>query len=188
MKKIMFNDQFALTQAVLDGAKTMTRRPIQKKVLKGAYAYVQRVHGTEHDFLDYLLEHAPYKVGDMVAVARSYRTLNENGYVAPEWCDHTCEDSAGYENKMYVKAGLMPDRIRITAVRVERIQDISKDDCQREGIVRGDYSLWGYKNNGRYDTFRSWKDAFASLIKKLCGKQAWDDNPYVFVCSFTLLK
>lgn len=26
MKKIMFNDKFGLTQAVLDGRKTMTRR------------------------------------------------------------------------------------------------------------------------------------------------------------------
>lgn len=32
MKKIMFNDKFLLTQAVLNGTKTMTRRVIKKEI------------------------------------------------------------------------------------------------------------------------------------------------------------
>ena len=64
-------------------------------------------------------KHLPYKVGEIVAIAQSYHTLNESGYVAPEWCEHTCESSAGYKNKMFVRADLMPHHIRITDVKIE---------------------------------------------------------------------
>ncbi len=67
MKKIMFNDNFGLTKAVLEGRKTMTRRIIDYKTLSGANDYVQRIHGTGLDFLDYLLEHSRYKVGERIA-------------------------------------------------------------------------------------------------------------------------
>lgn len=39
MKKIMFNDEFGLTKAVLDGRKTMTRRLIPQKVIDAYYDY-----------------------------------------------------------------------------------------------------------------------------------------------------
>ena len=55
MKKIMFNDRYGLTKAVLKGRKTMTRRIVNEKMLACANDYVQKVHGTGHDFLDYLL-------------------------------------------------------------------------------------------------------------------------------------
>lgn len=35
---------------------------------------------------------------------------------------------AGYKNKMFTKASLMPHHIRITDVKIERLQDISKED------------------------------------------------------------
>ena len=35
MKKILFNDNFCLTQAVLDGTKTMTRRLLRDNVPLG---------------------------------------------------------------------------------------------------------------------------------------------------------
>lgn len=37
MQKIMFNDKYGLTQAVLEGRKTMTRRTV--KTMKDAIAY-----------------------------------------------------------------------------------------------------------------------------------------------------
>ena len=41
----------------------------------------------------------------------------------------------GCTNKMFVRADLMPHRIRIKNIKVERLQDISDVDCRKEGII-----------------------------------------------------
>lgn len=61
MKKIMFNDKFLLTQAVLRGEKTQTRRIVKD--------------GTPLGNLEETMKHAPYKVGEVVAVAQSYKIM-----------------------------------------------------------------------------------------------------------------
>ena len=93
----MFNDRYGLTQAVLDGRKTMTRRLINlcendlhfmKISDRGEYLFCSKTA------LDGAFPR--YKVGEILAVAQSYHALNKSGYVAPEWLEHTCESSAGY--------------------------------------------------------------------------------------------
>lgn len=204
MKKIMFNDRYGLTQAVLDGRKTMTRRLINlcendlhfmKISDRGEYLFCSKTA------LDGAFPR--YKVGEILAVAQSYHALNKSGYVAPEWCEHTCESSSGYENKMFVRADLMPHRIRITNIKVERLQDISDEDCLKEGLTiasvnngQGNYGYHTEYNLVYYDNFgrtkiiggRNAREAFADLIDKVCGRGTWDVNPYVFVYEFELIK
>ena len=133
MKKIMFNDKFILTQAVLRGEKTQTRRIVKD--------------GTPLGDFEEAMKHAPYKVGEVVAVAQSYKAIydeleeKDGNCVANEWwCDAwdiaggNIDISAGYTNKMFVKAELMPHKVRITNVCIERLQDISDEDCLCEGI------------------------------------------------------
>ena len=176
MKKIMFNDRYGLTQAVLDGRKTMTRRIVPD--------------GTPLGNWEETVKKSRYKVGEIVAVAQSYHALNKAGYVAPEWLDHTCESSAGYNNKMFVRADLMPHRIRITNIKVERLQDISHEDCLKEGILYQDGYFCGYKVSAPNMAFGAMtaQQAFAALIDKVSGKGTWDSNPYVFVYEFELMK
>lgn len=174
----MFNDKYCLTQAVMDGTKTMTRRILKAGTPLGNWNETEK--------------HLPYKVGEVVAIAQSYHTLNERGCVAPEWCEHTCECSAGYENKMFVRADLMPHRIRITHVRIERLQDISDEDILLEGVKYYTPSVYGYKNggyayqlsNGRLYLFDTPRQAFASLIDKVSGKGIWERNPWVVAYTF----
>ena len=209
----MFNDRFGLTEAVLSGRKTMTRRIIGQ--------YIERdwnrrgmvllpVGGFEHDVLfmdvrqilpdagrsDYSApkKYQPkYERGEIIAVAQSYHELNKRGFIAPEWCEHSCEDSAGYENKMFVRADLMPHRIRITDIQLQRLNNISDEDCMREGITKGDFKdfpqqmYFPYK--GCKDTEVMWtpQGAFSILIDKICGKGTWDSNPWVYVYTFELL-
>ena len=166
MKKIMFNDKFGLTQAVLDGRKTMTRR----------------------------LE-APYIVNEVIAIAQSYETLANSGYL-----DQIMDGplsmkkeyaGAGYKNKMFVKAELMPRHIKITHIGVERLQDISDEDCLREGIRKWDKD--GNPLGPSYDFVNSPhgyatpREAFAALIDKVSGKGTWESNPLVWVCEFKLV-
>lgn len=177
MKKIMFDDKYGLTKAVLEGRKTMTRRLPDKNwrcVMSG-------IAGRDLSKVS-----TPYKVGEVVAVAQSYKSLNEMGYIAPEWCAHSCEDEEkpAYGNKMFVLAELMPHHIRITNVRVERLQDISDDDCKREGLeFRAGWTF--HRHRG---VFASPREAFAALIDRIFGKGTWERNPWVFVYEFELVK
>lgn len=180
MRKIMFDDRFRLTNAVIDGTKTMTRRIIGEKIMKGAYDYVQKIHGTGLDMQAYLLEHSTYKAGEVVAVAQSYK--DALGFDGSEyWQRH----SAGWDNKMFVKAEWMPFRIEITGVRIERLQDISDEDCIREGVFLGQFHTWSYVHRKRCP-FNTPREAFAELIDRISKRGTWEKNPMVYVYSFKL--
>jgi len=192
----MFSDRYGLTKAVLTGQKTMTRRILNEKMLACANDYVQKVHGTGHDLLDYLLEHSLFKVGEIVAVVQAYKDcVNE---ILVNWGHKTdigtqvFKMSKGWDNKMFVRAVLMPHKIRITNVRVERLQDISDEDCFLEGIERvyyGDEEWFkAYYAKDGCKCAPTPKEAFAALIDKISGRGTWESNPWVFVYDFELLK
>lgn len=207
MKKIMFNDKYHLTQAVLNGTKTMTRRiisyPSKFRGENVAGYFVCRSPSGEivevclHDEDERMIDGGQilpkYKVGEVVAIAQSYNDcgnmpdyeLDEDGYpIMPK--------RSGFFNKMFVKSDLMPHHIKITDIKVERLQDISDEDCLKEGIYEdsGDdefppsifYEFEGNKDDG-FDTPR---DAFSALIDKVSGKGTWESNPYVWVYEFEL--
>ena len=191
MQKIMFDDRFGLTRAVLEGRKTMTRRIISEKLLERAHDYMNSVHGTGIDMHEYLFHYSPYKALEVVAVAQRYKELLDEfggGRISP------LVAKAGYMNKMFVRADFMPHQIQITSCHVERLQDISDEDCLREGVRKLEsegnptiFDGWKFKNkvNRCAD---SPKEAFAALIKKLHGRKAWDDNPWIFAYDFTRIK
>lgn len=196
MWKIMFNDNYGLTQAVLEHRKTMTRRIIpltesDKKYLATAFDWDIR----ERVIID---RYAKYKVGDVVAVAQSYKSVFEESlsYALPRyhWLDDHI-DEKGFTNKMFVKASEMPHQIQITDIKVERLQDISEEDCLKEGVVY-DSRHWvnGYivenlwNKVDRQSHFRTAQVAFANLINRISGKGTWERNPYVFAYSFKLLQ
>ena len=189
----MFNDRFGLTDAVLQGRKTVTRRIIAPQPTysemsginwKGyAYgigsnnptdAYRNFITGTE-----YSKSYNRYRVGEVVAIAQSYQNigLGDDGSVA-------------WTNKMFVKAGMMPHQIEILDVRVERLQDISDEDCIKEGIKKftKDETIYKYGFDGLHwqDMPSSPRDAFALLIDKVGKKGTWKRNPYVFRYEFKL--
>ena len=169
MKKIMFNDEYGLTEAVLQGRKTMTRRVINSATLH----WLQMQYG--NNTLDWL-RHVPYIPNTNVAVAQSYANLNTQGLLLDDG-KQTLANSKGWSNKMYVKADLMPHQIRITDARVERLQDISEEDCTKEGV----------KNTAKLAKW-SPRSEFARLIDKVNGKGTWARNDYVWVYEFELVK
>ena len=68
--------------------------------------------------------------------------------------------------------------LRITDVRVQRLQDISEDDARAEGASRTD---WEYDDGECCDNDR---EAFSHLWNRINGPSAWDDNPWVWVIEF----
>lgn len=191
MKKIMFNDKYGLTEAVLNGKKTQTRRVINltdtdREYLDTAFDWDLR----ESVIID---RYAKYKVGEVVAVAQSYQTIfDKEGTIHNGWLCDMPLNVPGWINKMFVKAEMMPHRIRITNIRVEMLQDISEEDCLKEGIIKlyfEKYDEYGYGFRGcPLEKFLcTLRDAFLTLIDKVSGKGTWDSNPYVFVYDFELV-
>lgn len=188
MKKIMFNDKYGLTKAVLEGRKTQTRRIIKMPDYDEEYLDT----AFDWDFREMVIidRYAKYKVGEIVAVAQSYNDFCDDGY------NHTLFPSgAGWTNKMFVKSELMPHQIRIANVRIERLQDISDEDCLAECIRKE--TRYSFIENVRQSdgdslafscNFNTPREAYASLIDKVGGKGTWQNNPYVFVYDFELIK
>lgn len=192
----MFNDKYGLTAAVLRGEKTQTRREATRLV--EAYWNGRKLGDYPTLSLgEYVRQHAAYNVGDVVAVAQCYRAIYPNAdfeMIGKQFMTET----PGWTNKMFVKAELMPHRIKITRVRLQLLQFISDDDCMKEGIyIRA--ALHSLHVNGYAYTFDNWSDrgiamgsdtaygAFASLIDKISGKDTWERNPYVLAYDFELV-
>ncbi|WP_195375385.1 hypothetical protein [Parabacteroides leei] len=200
MKKIMFNDRFGLTKSVLDGRKTMTRRIAQPATDKQiSLGHIDKDWYEDEDGGIYI---PLYKVDEVIAIAQSYKVL---GY-DPDSLDRDpkdlgikgfMKDSAGWNNKMFVRAAGCKHHIRVTNVKIQQLQDISDEDCLKEGVYRLDsangsggvvYSFVGAsdkKNIGLYNTPR---EAFSALIDKVSGKGTWSANPFVWVYEFELVK
>lgn len=200
MQKIMFNDRYGLTQAVIEGRKTMTRRVLSGYPLtpsdriEDAQIYPDGSIGIIANGGESLMEvKCRYRVGEIVAVAQSYRDVLAEGFESDAAVLRAFEQRrlVGWTNKMFVKPELMPHRIRITGIGVERLQDISDEDCLREGIryipeIDRYYFECTDREEGFY--FTSPRAAFAELIDRVSGRGTWDRNPYVVAYEFELLK
>ena len=78
--------------------------------------------------------------------------------------------------------------LRINDIRVERLQDISKEDVVREGILRPDYEF--AKRAGTYTEEKETiqlRDFFADLWVSINGQKSWDTNPWVWVIEFEVI-
>lgn len=210
----MFNDRFGLTEAVLSGRKTQTRR-----IVKGAHAgeiqTVDIINGVVHlvkndynescndDFDEYdddghIHLKIPYRVGEVVAIAQSYKDCTEE-CIKTTGLEVTTKSHLakvpGYKNKMFVRADLMPHHIRITGARVERLQDISDEDCIKEGIIckwhapacRNYYYVPNEIINHTDKVYDTPQEAYATLIDRISGKGTWASNPWVFAYDFELV-
>ena len=183
MKKIMFNDKYGLTKAVLEGRKTMTRRIVKGEIPLGNWEETEK--------------YAHYKVGEVVAIAQAYRDIYNDEYHIGLY-----GRTAGWTNKMFVKADLMPHHIKVTNIRIEHLQNISNEDCLKEGVVNNTIGYYvdglkckdleeeahiEMKNGKTLKLFPTPRESFASIINGVSGKGTWDSNPLVWVYEFELV-
>ena len=148
-----------------------------------------------------------YKVGETVYLKEPYIITGqtyEYEYLHENKTDITCiKRNGGYKNKLF-----MPERaaryfIKIIGVRAERLQDISEEDCIREGITSylldpskaythikeygiKDYGIKDYGIKDYMGGFNTPQEAYAALINKINGKDTWDNNPWVWVYDYEL--
>ena len=214
MKKIMFNDRYGLTDAVINDRKTETRRVIPSEFfslswdVRGNTLVYENADG---DFIDICnSKYCRYKIGEIVVIAQSYKDAGVTPDNIVSYKDDgtpiTAIQSPGWNNKMFTKpdihvwekknnkfvyVSLMPHQIRITGIRIERLQEISDESCLREGVryipkIDRYYFERRDKEQGFY--YNSPREAFAALIDKVSGRGTWELNPYVVVYQFELVK
>lgn len=211
----MFDDQYGLTQAVLEGRKTQTRRMFTAK--RGTDVQVVHSKGLDKDgnpsnqddilvFLTHpLVEnkvtidgvtynnfvkfvYPNHHIGDVLAIAQSYKDVNYVKPYGPEKVS-TLIKSPGWNNKMFVKTELMPHHIKITNVRFERLADISEEDCLKEGIFEDESlpGIYGYRKDHVMNSIGTPERAFNFLMKDMFGNMIFALNPWVIVYDFELV-
>lgn len=171
MKTIMFNDKFGLTEAALNGKKTMTRRICKYDRPNENYEIVfpvfepeeydndgnitsklDRAFGWRDKEGNFTGWNIPkYRIGEVVAIAQSYKDANVR-YIPEEYEELGCyynfpaDQTKGWNNKMFVRADLMSHQIQITDISIQKLRDISDEDIIKEG-----FSLEPINdNNGSY--------------------------------------
>lgn len=205
MQAIGFNEQYGLQEAVLKRLKTMTRRSE-----KGFDLLTETNHIFEDGVVKYYFEGSyhpsiirpRYKIGEVVAIRQRYRDIADNKFfinaiAADGHCVNAMKHEAGWDNKMFVKAAYMPHHIRITDIKVERLQDISDEDCMKEGVLKGfiiGCNCAGqevYEDNFIIDhcneDYKTAREAFAALIDKVSRKGTWDRNLFMPAYTFELI-
>lgn len=177
IRPILFNTE--MVRAILEGRKTCTRRVLKHPFEVHTNGYITKPRGNER-LCPYI---PPYQPGDIL-------------YVRETWC----KGSYGNEKeKYYYKADdnnffctwhpsiHMPKEaariwLKVTDVRVERLQEITMDDCHREGINIATSSVTDGETLKRNHDFslEKFETLWNSTIKKSdLDRYGWDANPYV---------
>ena len=204
MKGICFIEP--LFHKVVKGEKTQTRRIIKSSTgffnVESKDGVITSIWKCDADGSngDNLIPVMPkYKVGEKVYLKEPYyiHTDGDLHYkfdgkedVERFLFDETKFENIKWLNKLFMPAWAARYFIEITAVRAERLQDISEEDCLKEGIEKEVYNGRLF-NSTKYcngsETFSTPKEAYAELIDKINGKDTWERNPFVWIYDFKLL-
>lgn len=216
---IIFNAE--MVRAILDGRKTQTRRPIKWKQTRFT-EIGEREDGSKWPWSEDA-EHAcdfwhpcPFgAVGDRIWVRETFCPVDDTQYGGEKWVDYRAtpryeaSHPAGWDSAPNDAEALkwrpsihMPrwaSRIllEITNVRVERLNAISPEDAESEGLERTNFTGFGdepglpsYPEPDVYfdPLKKQWKEyppeAFAGLWESIYGEGSWQANPWVWVIEF----
>lgn len=187
---MIFNQQ--MVKALVDGRKTVTRRPLSNQPIKnGSFWDFKWGAGSSLDYLPILAGHAtanaaPCKVGDLIWVRETFRQFNSSDECGCSESPCGCPNNGTYIYKATGDDGEskwkpsihMPRKasrltLRVMNVRCERVQKMNKVDAVNEGFdlsnVLGFPRVW-------------FKDVWNSIYSN------WDQNPWVWVIEFEVIK
>jgi len=212
MKGINFSEQ--MFHATIEGRKTMFRRIMKVQPLtesenwklstlacttdneakkhKGKYHWSYIVNCQYSDYYDDRYFISRYRVWDQVYMKEPYFAFYGTEKVKYKYGIHY-EDASDliWKNPLFMPEKYARYYIEITSVRCERVQDISDEDCLKEGVryFAGKFlNFVTYTSTNDYFEFKTPQEAYADLFDKINGKGAWESNPYVWVYSYQLVK
>jgi hypothetical protein len=194
IKPILFNTE--MVRAILDGRKTCTRRVVKTRrkdacgfyVTKrpdGSFAGIYEYDEDERMFENQLIP--PYKPGDVLYVRETWGEGYAEGTYIYKADDKLAELPTFKKTSkiLYHPSIHMPKKaariwLKVTDVRVERLQDIDGKGCLKEGIEEEPLKYVG-------DEFVKgmFHDLWDSTIKKSnLDRYGWQANPHVWVIEF----
>ena len=182
-----------MVEAILSGQKTMTRRILK---VKGCKPFIPDNTWDIDTISKWNKDYHPYgQVGDILWVRESFYEPMFEGLNGKYYYKADLEKQ-GWDFKWKPSLFMPKDACRlfleITDIRIERLQEISDEDCKSEGIKREIFTPTGEEcyyfypcNDLRDDSYLDCpKTSFYSLWKSINGQKNWDDNPFVWVISF----
>jgi hypothetical protein len=194
-----------MVRALLDGTKTQTRRLAKgvAEVRDGvAYRPEHTGPGTRGPFEYASPIDCPYGVpGDRLWVRETWHPCDGGPIYAADYPYPTLADAANFAGveRWYPAIHMRREDSRIdleiTAVRVERLHDITEEDARAEGVSTGripvdDYGpeRIGYvlgPDDGRCGLYPTAREAFAVGWDEINGKRApWSSNPWLWCLTF----
>ncbi|HHG0639762.1 TPA: hypothetical protein ACPUGF_002950 [Klebsiella pneumoniae] len=205
---MIFNGE--MVRAILDGRKTQTRRPIKWKQTRFT-EIGEREDGSKWPWSEDA-EHAcdfwhpcPFgAVGDRIWVRETWARYNidQNSHdmayraTTPEdW-----PEEGRWRPSIHMPRWASRILLEITNVRVERLNAISEEDAQREGVHTEvwDQTVVARNYAARDEFFQFWSEdmphyvemnqlyrsSFRSLWESIYGAENWLANPWVWVIEF----
>ena len=199
---MIFNAE--MVRAILDGRKTQTRRPVKFPVLDrnlGCELAGNELAG-ELSAGSYL-NSAFGKPGDRIWVRETFRvhsratdfaTLVYKASVRNSWTEQTHRVPVSVCNKPATPEKWTPSLhmprwasrilLEITDVRVERLNAISENNAQAEGVGKLQGGFWQHYQPGWTQHQLSARGSFVTLWKSIYGEESWNSNPWVWVIEF----
>ena len=183
---IIFNDE--MVRAILDGRKTMTRRPV-KGVMPDNGLWLKKPTKTRSGITTHVMDAPKHGLCPFGAVGDRLWVQETFGDCGVRFVYRA--DGAACQVKRWTPSIHMPRwasriTLEITDVRVERLQDITDGDARAEGVPEAGGLLPEYP--GTYLTpkgdFASARVAFQRLWESIYGDDGWDANPWVWVIAF----
>lgn len=210
-KPILFSAP--MVRALLAGTKTQTRRTIKPQPANGC-SCVEPHPDFSNEWVAYQGGEPQHSftlriaAGDLLWVREAHAMLPKNAYALPKAMNPDDADMAAYYREGFDRSGKIVWRpsihmprwasritLRVTAVKVERLQDIREDDAWAEGCRRGEANDGGgffpaeepHPKGGMvgWDDAREW---FADLWTSINGADSWAANPFVAAYSFERVK
>ena len=138
----------------------------------------------------------PYSVGDLLWVREAWRTWRDFDHLPPsrlptwpmavpiffEVDRDNCDRHGRYRHARFMPRWASRITLRVTAVKVERLQDISEADARAEGVrIAAEFPA----ATDNADTYR---EGFRSLWSSINGPDSWEANPWVAAYTFERVK
>lgn len=190
IKPILFNTE--MVRAILDGRKTCTRRLPRKQIEEKYIEYDEWVQAVAVPGCTYLREkefytqYPPYQPGDLMYVRETFIQAAAHTF----W--YKADDKSWVSEGLRWKPSIhMPKEaariwLKVTDVRVERLQDITEDGAKAEGANWKNGKNVGWEEKMKRTATERFAEIWNSTIKKSdLDRYGWDANPYVFVIEFS---
>lgn len=186
IKPILFNTE--MVRAILDGRKDATRRIVKGFIpddaVWGYTAFTPKGYiscrGTFANGYGEKFFKLPCEPGDILYVRETWKKAPNGYYYYEDWQRNDIADVTKWKPSIHMPKEAARIWLKVTDVRVERLQEITSEQICREGVeVEYPHVLNGEEK--RYAFSRLWD----STIKKSdLDRYGWNASPWVWVIEF----